>query len=369
MNGRERLQHILNRQPTDRLSWTTLVDPVTLSTMSEPERSMSSLDFYRRIGCDVLQFGNYGLPEDCAVQSPARAVWPDANVEQTQLADGVIEIRRRSPWGDLVSRHQGSHPIKYPVESVAEVRVLRDMWQAMRYEEVPGHAESFQRAEARIGEQGLYVPTLAPSPVQQLIEEEMGQENFYYLLQDEPREVEALLDVMHDRRKKEYELLLRTTPAPAVIPVENTSSMLTSPAIYERYSLPQIRDYCDIAHRHGKKVVPHMCGHLRHLLPIIQRAGADGYNATTPPTTGDTPLETTLDLLGEDTVFWGGIFNGNVFQKPGVTRDEMWRALDDLYTPRLRRAHLCLWFVADGLPTPLERFLWVAEWMERHGSL
>ena len=31
MNGRERLNAVLHKQPTDRLSWTTLVDNVTLS--------------------------------------------------------------------------------------------------------------------------------------------------------------------------------------------------------------------------------------------------------------------------------------------------------------------------------------------------
>jgi len=52
-----------------------------------------------------------------------------------------------------------------------------------------------------------------------------------------------------------------------------------------------------------------------------------------------------------------------------VTRDDLWRALDQLYTPRLRRAHLVLWLGADGLPTPLERFLAVGEWMTANGAL
>ena len=266
--------------------------------MPEAERAMMPLEFYRRIGCDVMQFGGYGLPEECRATWPARAVWPEAIVERTEQPDGTVVVTNKTPWGTLISASRNGHPVKPSVETLDDLRVLRSVWEHMRYEEVPGHEESFRRVEALIGDRGIYLPTLDPSPVQQLIEVDMGAANFYYLLQDATEEMEALLGVMHERRKQEYEIVARRTPAEAVIPVENTSSTLTSPAIYERYSLPQIRDYCDIMHRRGKKVILHMCGLLRNLLPIIRRTGCDGYNATTPPTVGDTTFDVALDILG-----------------------------------------------------------------------
>ncbi|MGO8704034.1 MAG: uroporphyrinogen decarboxylase family protein [Candidatus Brocadiia bacterium] len=369
MTGRERLHNILNRKPVDRLSWTTLVDGETMSVMPEPERSMMPLEFYRRIGCDVMQFGSYGLPGDCRVPLPARAVWPESDLARTEQSDGAVVVTNKTRWGTLVSASRNGHPIKPPVQTLDDLRVLRRLWEHMHYEEVPEHEERFRRAEALIGDRGMYLPTLDPSPVQQLIEMDMGAESFYYFLQDAPEEMEALLGVMHERRRQEYEIVARRTPAEAVIPVENTSSTLTSPAIYERYSLPQIRDYCDIMHRRGKKVVLHMCGLLRNLLPIVRRTGCDGYNATTPPTVGDTTFDAALHILGDDAVLFGGILNPGVFQKPAVTAKEMRAELDRLYTPRIRRANLLLWLAADGLATPLERFLWVAEWMGDNADL
>lgn len=369
MTGRECVHNILNRRPTDRLSWKTLADPATLSAMPEPERSMSPLDFYGRIGADVLQFGNYGLPKEVCVPSPAKPVWEGVRVETCRSPDGARTDRTVTRWGELTAVTRNGHPVKHRVESVADLRVLRNMWEAMTYEEVDGHEEGFRRAEALIGDRGAYVPTLQPSPVQQLIEVDMGQVNFYYLLQDAPEEMQGLLDAMHERRKWEYEIVTRRTPAEVVIPVENTSSTLTSPAVYERFSLPQMSDYVNIAHRNGKKIVFHMCGCLKALLPIIRRTGLDGYNAMTPPTVGDTSFEYALDILGEDTVILGGVLDPTVFQMAGLTRDELRRALDEVYTPRVRRAHLMLWLGADGLPTPLDRFLWVREWMEENGKL
>ena len=72
MNGRERLHAILNHQPVDRLSWTTLVDDVTRKDMPDEVRKLSTIEFYRSIGCDIVQFGNYGLGEEDAVTSPSR---------------------------------------------------------------------------------------------------------------------------------------------------------------------------------------------------------------------------------------------------------------------------------------------------------
>jgi len=99
----------------------------------------------------------------------------------------------------------------------------------------------------------MYVPTLDPSPVQNLLEYEMGMTNFYYLLDDYPREVEELLAVMHSKRLREYEIFAQRTPAEAVIPVENTSSTLISPRLYREYSVPQIRDYVDVLHSMGRR--------------------------------------------------------------------------------------------------------------------
>lgn len=367
MTGRERLHRILNREPVDRLSWTTLVDATTTSQMPEPERAMMQLDFCERIGCDIMQFGNFGLPASICVHSPARAVWPEHQVEKATGSDGTVTVATKTPWGTLTSVRRNGRLVKYPIESLADVRAGTEFRRHMRYEDAPNVEESFRRADSAIGDRGLYFPTTAPSPVQELIEEQMGLATFYYLLHDHTEEVEELLAVMHSRRLEEYDLLTRRTPAEAIIPVENTSSTLTSPAIYERYSLPQLRDYIAVAHAHGKKVILHMCGLLRNLLPVIRRTGLDGYNAMTPPTIGDTPFEYALDVLGDDVVIIGGFLSGNVFQKPGVTKDEIWRALDELYTPRIRRAHLVLCLQADGIPTPLERFLAVRDWMEKYG--
>ena len=121
-----------------------------------------------------------------------------------------------------------------------------------------------------------------------------------------------------------------------MIPIENTSSTLISPDLYRTYSLPQIRDYVDVLHQHGKKAVLHMCGHLKALLPVVRETGLDGINAVTPPPVGTTFFEDVLDAYGEDFLLFGAILDPTVFHGPGVSHDQLRAFLDRLYTPRLR---------------------------------
>lgn len=364
MTGRERLENILNGLGSDGPAWTTLADDTTRSAMAADVRAIGVLDFYRRIGCDILQFGNYGLP-DADQARPARLVRP-AEIERTTDGDGVTE-RTVTPWGVLTASRRHGHPVTYPVASLDDLRILTHLWRQSRYEETPGAADACRRADRAVGPDGLYLPTLDPSPVQQLIETDMSLAGFYYFAHDYPHEMADLMAEMHRCRCQEYEIVARLAPNRAMIAVENTSSTLTSPDAYRQYTLPHIRDYARIAHSHGVKLILHMCGLLKALLPALAETGMDGVNGLTPPPVGDCAFETALDALGEDLVILGGVLPGSVFHAPGVTADDIAGALDGLYTPRVRRANFLLWAAADGLPTPLWKFHAVADWMRRNG--
>ena len=134
MTGRECLEAILRGETPPRLCWTTLVDDLTRSVMPEPVRALSPLDFYRHIGCDILQFGNYGLPAELQMISPARRVEPPQETEHATRSDGTQVTTVRTEWGELTSCSRGSHPTKHPVVTLADVRVAQRMWEGTRYE-------------------------------------------------------------------------------------------------------------------------------------------------------------------------------------------------------------------------------------------
>jgi len=369
MTGNERLTHILHKQPTDHVVWTTLADNITRSVMPPEIRDMPVLDFYRYIGCDIACFGNYGLPDELRVIPPCHIVQPDVTLESETKPDGTTVNVTRSPWGNLTAKTTKGHPIKHPVETIEDLRVLKKIWLHSRYEEAGSEAEeSYARLIAALGDDGVFVYTFNPSPLQTLLEYDMGLVNAYALLSDYPEEFSELLDLMHSRRIREYEICACRMPCEVFMPVENTSTTMISPDIYEKFSLPQIKDLVDIMHRQNKKVILHMCGLIRDLLPLIKQTGADGINALCQQPIGNTPFETALDVLGDDVIIWGGMVDDTLFHSPSFSRTRFEQYLSKIMTPRIRSANFLLWVPADVLETPAERFLIVKEWMERFGT-
>jgi len=357
MNGRERLTAILHKQPADGLAWTTLVDDATLGALPGALRGMSGIDFYRHLGCDIFLLNGWGIGHD--FRSPTLQ-WPAGVSEVITVTDGRERRELRTPDGTLTSARQGLMPIEYYVKTVCDVGLYRELWQNARFVE-QDDTVAFREINTLIGDDGVVTRFCPESAIPRLLEFDMGTEGFYYLLHDHPAEMELLIATIHARELEAFEILARG-PCDTLILCENTSTFYISPEIYRRYNGPHVRDFVDAVHRAGKTALIHMCGHVHDILHLIRQTGLDGVHALTPPPTGDTPWELALDVLGEDLVILG-VLDPTIWITGSIK--DIPTALDALYTPRLRRAHFCLWPAADGIAVPLGRFEAVAAWMER----
>lgn len=249
------------------------------------------------------------------------------------------------------------------MDSLDALRVYRDMWEGASFA-AQDDAAAFASLENLVGEHGVITRFWGPSTIPRLLEEDMGTENFYYLLADHPDDVDALIRAMH-RCELDAFRILADGPWDSVTLVENTSTYYISPDIYRRYNMPHQREFVEAVRARGKTAILHMCGHVHRLLDLIKETHCDGIHALTPPPTGDTPWEDALEALGEDLIIFGcldpTIFAaGDIGRIPG--------ALDALITPRLREANFVLTPVADGIAVDPARFRAVAEWVARTGK-
>jgi hypothetical protein len=233
MTGRERIEKTIKGEKTDRVAWSTIIDEVTKTGMDPESAKMDSLSLYRKIGCDILIFGNYFCPEAIRPEAPFKLSVP---FEYSSFMEGdVVSFERRLGKKKLSGITRNNHPIKYPVETKEDAETLLKIWSETQISPVPDYLDSARTVEAAIGDDGVFALTLHPSPIQTLIEEECGEENFYYLMQDEEELMDVLIHAMYRIRKKEYEIAAGV-PYCLVIPVENTSSTLVSPAFYRKYT-------------------------------------------------------------------------------------------------------------------------------------
>ncbi len=359
MTGRERMQAVLKKQRTDRMPWTTLVDNNTLDRCPPELRGNDGIDFYRHLGCDIFLLNGWNTPY--GFRSPKLNWTPGTTVYCR--TEGARDITTwETPKGTMTAIHERGHPVKYPVDSIEAVQIFRWMWEGAHYEGNDERA-TFASIELLLGQDGVMTRFWGPSTIPRLLEQDMGTENFYYLMADHPEEMTGLIRTIHKRELEAFRILA-DGPWESVTLVENTSTYYIGPQIYKDFNMPHQREFVEIVKRAGKTAILHMCGHVRDILPLIKETKCDGIHALTPPPTGNTPWETALDVLGDDLIILGAL-DPSIFVSGPV--DQIGPALDRLITPRLRASPFVLCPFADGIPVELERFLAVKQWMEKKG--
>ena len=92
-----------------------------------------------------------------------------------------------------------------------------------------------------------------------------------------------------------------------------------------------------------------MCEPVKNLPHQITDIGLDGIYALTAPPIGDTPAELALDVISEDLIIDAEI-PASVFLSGPV--EGIASALDELYTPRLRRVNYSGGCVQKGPVSP-----------------
>ncbi|NQT37416.1 MAG: hypothetical protein HQ581_08010 [Planctomycetes bacterium] len=361
MTGRERLNAVLRKQSKDRLPWTTLVDDATLSLLPDELRGNGGIDFYKHLGCDIFMLNGWNTAHH--FESP-QLRWPD-RVEVVRSRENERRtVQWKTPKGTLTAISRGAHPITYPVDSIEAVRIYRDMWEGVSFVAHPDDDRAtLGTLDKLVGDDGVVTRFWGPSAIPRLLEEDMGTENFYYLMADYPNEVEGLIRTIHERELDAFRILA-DGPWDSVTLIENTSTFYISPDIYRRYNMPHQREFVETVKSKGKVAILHMCGHVHGILDLIKETNCDGIHALTPPPTGDTPWEDALDVLGDDLIILG-CFDPSIFISGPI--DRIPAALDELITPKLRESHFVLHPFADGIPVEPARFYAVAGWARENG--
>ncbi|MFW5830398.1 MAG: uroporphyrinogen decarboxylase family protein, partial [Planctomycetota bacterium] len=135
------------------------------------------------------------------------------------------------------------------------------------------------------------VPVAAgESPLMEWVEHTAGVEQAHYLLADEPELLDGLFAEQHRVLRDKVELLAASGLYDLIYLIENTSTTLISVEQYRQYCFQHIGDYAAVANAHDARLMLHMCGHLKALLPLLSQLPVCGFEAFTSPTVGNTRL-------------------------------------------------------------------------------
>jgi uroporphyrinogen-III decarboxylase len=192
------------------------------------------------------------------------------------------------------------------VREKEDYKILRYIVERMKIS--PAY-EAVDREIDELGLDGLSAPLISPfkkTPFQSLVEHFVGTEKLVYDLCDHPRVVEETLAVMRERTLEAVKISVESR-AEAFISWEDSSSTNISPALFERYVVPDINIWGRIVHGAGKLLIHHACGHIRDLLPIMAREEVDAIESITPPPTGNIGIGEARALLGGSKALIGGL--------------------------------------------------------------
>ncbi|MEW6358469.1 MAG: uroporphyrinogen decarboxylase family protein [Planctomycetota bacterium] len=315
----------------DRVPWAPIIFKETLSRYSPEEQEAGPIEFTKRIGADVLwRWGDF-LKTSC-------------DIACTDRQENGNRIREwRTPAGVLREVRRGSRIVEHRLKTRNDLAAFKSLIEATRYEPNPGR---YEECMAQVGDAGIVAPHIGPTAVQRLVQMEAGVDGFAYLCADHPKEMGEVIERLHQSDLDRFRIAAET-PAEVLIQVENTSTLLISPATYRQWSRRHVADFCRIAHARGKAAIVHMCGHVKDLLPDIAATGLDGVDCLTPPPTGNTTPWDAWAVMGPRLIVHG-ILDPTAWVHRSA--NEITAAMDRALPPGMKDKNFLLCTAADGLP-------------------
>jgi len=308
MTSRERLLAALRGDPVDRIPWSPCVDGYFLSSLPA-DQMFDEREFHKEIGSDAM-LRHVPLYESTAPSTGGRPGNPRVDSRIERLDDGTLRFTYETKVGSLFEELEWNPMSPFvpwftrrKLQTLEDIKVYMYALETMSMVPKP---EYFRAAVERLGDDGLVTADGPTSPMEHLINNEMGLEKLTYAFADDPDTMEQCFELMHELNLKAYAILAESE-AEVVISYENLSTTLTSPTLYERFDQRYCNDYASICRGAGKTYLTHMCGRLTGFAGPLCHADQDGFIDVAPAPTGDVAFGEAKAGWAKDKVLVGGI--------------------------------------------------------------
>ncbi len=300
MTAKEKILAVLNHEHPDIIPFTTYAHEITLAGLafSEPWRKL--LD--------------KGLGLNLTFLAPIYKVkCPKVKMILTH------DYGDTASWSpvDILSSMQGPHDV-YGTISTPKGRVsVKTHWKSLTLLDIPWFAEDgyiikdlpdyevikylieeteyipeydqLMMIQMMAGNYGVVPASMPKSPIQAMIQL-MGYRTFSLDYYTHRKEFEELYKLIYKKELEAYKIAAES-PAELVWAVDNVNGQITTPTIFENYSIPFYNEAADILHKQGKKYIVHMDGLISSLSDLIPKTKIDAIESFTPPPMGDLPLK------------------------------------------------------------------------------
>jgi hypothetical protein len=199
---------------------------------------------------------------------------------------------------------------EYWLKSPDDYRVMTHI---VRNTDIVPAYETFGAAEKKMAPYAVTWSLLGRTPLQEILVDYAGLENFSFHLFDYEAEVRQLYEALLANFRRKVEIVA-AGPGRFVSNLENFTAETLGPKRYAEFLLPVYKECFPILHQASKIVGCHYDGQTVSVKELIARAPIDLIESLTPPPEGDQTLAEAR-AIWPDKLFWSNI-NVSAYELP-----------------------------------------------------
>lgn len=260
----------------------------------------STLHLSRYLGLDTM---DYTLP-------PVQVERKRVSVQVLQ--DGFDQISIwHTPLGDLKEIQRTSeigttYLIEHLIKNASDLPLLAEIFEDETISIDRCMVQKITERQKKIGEDGMLMCFGPGTPLGMMYRVYTRVEALSYLWADARQALFDLFLVMEKNYRKVFDLTAETQ-VDALVGMDDTSTGLISPGMFQKVNIEVTNQRADLAHQAGKLYFHHSCGHIRGFLPSYRQTRMDAVHMFTVPPTGDISLKEGRECLGDQITIIAGI--------------------------------------------------------------
>jgi len=186
-----------------------------------------------------------------------------------------------------------------------------EYYQSLKFEPDIENLKRARELKNIMGDKGVLNFGFIGTPLSVMYREATDITQLAYLLMDLPEQMKELFACIEEKTLQGLRYTLENAPEIDVFTtVDDTSTTLISPNMFEEHNLELTNTRADLIHEYGKIYLHHSCGLIHDLLPVYRKTRMDGVHAFTTPPIGDVEYEEGRKLLGDKISIFSSLLSG-----------------------------------------------------------
>jgi hypothetical protein len=217
----------------------------------------------------------------------------------------------RTPVGEIAKTFFNGWEQEFWLKNAQDYRAMQYI---VENTELTADYDSYRQLEQQVGPYGIVHVNLLRTPLQTILVDYVGLENFGVHLFELKEEMMSLYDALLKQFARRVEIVAGG-PGRYVNIFENFTADTMGPKRFEQFHIPVYQKYIPMLQQSGKIVGTHFDGQLSLCSDLIANSPIDTIESLTPPPEGDMDLGEARKVW-QDKLFWSNINVGKYQLEP-----------------------------------------------------